>query len=412
MNPSHSASSLSAAAAGSSGAMEDPMREPWEKFRQAHPGIQQLDLLLPDLSGILRCKTVDVSKAASLFSEHGVFFPRSTVMLCSHGVSLPGTGRIVQAGEPDLYCFPLPGTLGVYTDTPETACVLVQMCESSLDPLGEPAPVDAPAEAALELPSLFPGARPYDGDARGQLARLVARLGALGYELQCSCELEFTLVQAEDQPGGLPAYALNPSSRAPDDTEHLLADAAMQDYRPFLEHLQKEAKNLALPLSGLSKESSTGQFEANLWHHGDLCRLGDETLLMKRMIKHIARQHGFLACFMAKPHHLWSGNGLHIHVSLWDKKTRHNLMQGWRRDALPLAMRRALWGLLDTMGENFLLFAHNSNAYKRFMDPLNFAPVRADYGFDNRFVAVRVPRTAGGDARLEFPSARGRRQSL
>jgi len=42
----------------------------------------------------------------------------------------------------------------------------------------------------------------------------------------------------------------------------------------------------------------------------------------------------------------------------------------------------------------------NANSYRR-LQPDNFAPVRLDWGYDHRGVAVRIPETSGPGARIE-----------
>ena len=53
-------------------------------FLESHPDLEILELLVPDMNGIIRGKRLDVSEAETLFSK-GVNFPAATHLLDSSG---------------------------------------------------------------------------------------------------------------------------------------------------------------------------------------------------------------------------------------------------------------------------------------------------------------------------------------
>ena len=71
-------------------------------------------------------------------------------------------------------------------------------------------------------------------------------------------------------------------------------------------------------------EDANGQFEMN-WEYDNALRTADRHAFFKYMVKSIAEKHGLRATFMPKPFANLTGNGCHVHVSLWSTKAGKNL---------------------------------------------------------------------------------------
>ena len=54
--------------------------------------------------------------------------------------------------------------------------------------------------------------------------------------------------------------------------------------------------------------------------HGPALEVADQLVLMKRLVKGCAVEHGYLASFMAKTSLKSPGSGLHLHCSMQDSK--------------------------------------------------------------------------------------------
>jgi glutamine synthetase len=113
-------------------------------------------------------------------------------------------------------------------------------------------------------------------------------------------------------------------------------------------------------------------------------------------VKAAARAHGLEATFMAKPHHDWAGSGMHIHLSLLDRSGL-NLFAG---DPISPLFRHALGGMRDTMADFMAVWAQSANAYRRYV-PKSYVSMAAHWGFNNRTVALRIPRSNGTATRVE-----------
>jgi glutamine synthetase len=148
----------------------------------------------------------------------------------------------------------------------------------------------------------------------------------------------------------------------------------------------------------LIKESAPSQYEINLYHCPDALQAADQAVMLQRAIRGVAKQHGYLATFMAKPFAEISGNGMHVHCSLLDE-AGNNAFDDGKGKGTDL-LRQAIAGCLVTMEESMLLFAPNQNSYRRFQRGTH-APLAPSWGYENRTVSVRVPADSPKATRLE-----------
>jgi len=133
---------------------------------------------------------------------------------------------------------------------------------------------------------------------------------------------------------------------------------------------------------------SAGQVEVEVLHD-TLLKTADAVMLMKYIIKNVARQNGKVAIFMPKPLFQEAGSGMHVHQYLsegelslfYDPKGYASLSQ--------LALNYT--GGLLKHGSSLLAFTNPStNSYKRLI-PGYEAPVNLFYAVANRTAAVRIP---------------------
>ena len=69
----------------------------------------------------------------------------------------------------------------------------------------------------------------------------------------------------------------------------------------FLSRVDAAAAEQQLPVCGAVAEYGVGQFEVNLRHVADPMLAADQAVLLKRLVKGVARSLGMEATFMAKP---------------------------------------------------------------------------------------------------------------
>jgi len=194
------------------------------------------------------------------------------------------------------------------------------------------------------------------------------------------------------------AFALHIPDGLSDDPNRPMTFAfeEMDTLGPFIDDIYRVCEAQALPVDAVMQETGPGQFEINLKHRDDAVAAALDGLLLKRAVKAAAKAHQLDATFMAKPHHDWAGSGLHIHLSLVDKAGR-NLLAG---DPISPLFRHALGGLRETMADFMAVWAQSANAYRRYV-PKAYVSMAAHWGFNNRTVALRIPRGNGEATRVE-----------
>jgi glutamine synthetase len=281
------------------------------------------------------------------------------------GNCMEETGRLWETGDPDHQCHLLSGTLvGVPVgDGRYAQAVMVVDAKEELDP-------------------------------RTVLLDQVARFTGAGQTPVVAVELEF-YVTSRSKNGAL---ELNTPEGLSDDPLRPLTFGfeEMDALSAFIDDIYRICEVQGLLVDSVMQESGPGQFEINLKHRPNAAAAALDGLLLKRAVKAAARAHQLNATFMAKPHHDWAGSGMHIHLSLLDQSGR-NLFAG---DPISALFRHALGGMRETMADFMAIWAQSANAYRRYV-PKSYVSLAAHWGFNNRTVALRIPRGNGAATRIE-----------
>ena len=223
---------------------------------------------------------------------------------------------------------------------------------------------------------------PLTVDPRQALLRQVERANAMGIDLQVGTELEF--------------YLLDPDTGRPRDKGndcYGLARAA--ELEPVLGPMRRELAEMGIPIEQSNPEYAAGQVEVNIRYDSAMIA-ADRVVMFRSLVKQLAARHGLNATFMAKPFIEESGNGFHLHYSLWSEGKNIFADAGKLNDL----GRHFLGGMQQRMAEASICGAATVNAYRR-RQPLSFCPVNASWGLDNRTVALRVIEGSDSAVRIE-----------
>ena len=223
---------------------------------------------------------------------------------------------------------------------------------------------------------------PLTVDPRQALLRQVERANAMGIDLQVGTELEF--------------YLLDPDTGRPRDKGndcYGLARAA--ELEPVLGPMRRELAEMGIPIEQSNPEYAAGQVEVNIRYDSAMIA-ADRVIMFRSLVKQLAARHGLNATFMAKPFIDESGNGFHLHYSLWSQGKNIFADAGKLNDL----GRHFLGGMQQRMAEASICGAATVNAYRR-RQPLSFCPVNASWGLDNRTVALRVIEGSDSAVRIE-----------
>ena len=79
-------------------------------FLADHPEVATIDILLPDISGVVRGKRIGSDQLVGLF-EDGAAFPASVFGTDVTGDSIEASGLVWSLGGADYACWPVPATV-------------------------------------------------------------------------------------------------------------------------------------------------------------------------------------------------------------------------------------------------------------------------------------------------------------
>ena len=352
-------------------------------FLQENPDIQDVDAFIIDVNGVARGKRMPVSSAKKIF-QSGVRMPRSAFAVDIWGQDVIPAGLVLETGDGDGVCKGVPTSLSraTWIKTP-TAQLLLSMTESD--------------------------GRPFFADPRHVLKNVLALYTEKGWSPVVAAELEFYLVDRRADERGDPQAPVSPDTGRRSRESHLYNMDEMAEYNEVLTEIHDVCRAQNIPTDATISENGPGQFEINLMHGSDALLAADQAVLMKRVVRSVARKHAMEATFMAKPYVGKSGSGLHVHFSVLDKDGK-NIFAGAQGNEGSINLRHAIGGVLKAMPESMLIFAPNINSYRRFA-PGAHAPTAVSWAYDNRTSAVRIPesdpvatriehRVAGADANI------------
>jgi glutamine synthetase len=174
--------------------------------------------------------------------------------------------------------------------------------------------------------------------------------------------------------------------------------AYLEEWEPIVLDLIEYGRGMGLPISHADSEDKS-QVEVNQSPGTPLAYV-DNFYTYRQLCRIVARKHGLIATFMAKPFMGCSANGHHHSISLVDEEGE-NVMAGDLKGRSRLSELGAhfLGGLIEHADATTVIGAPSANSYKRFWDIGMWAPFHKSYGFDNRSCLFRVRPTSVIEAR-------------
>lgn len=244
---------------------------------------------------------------------------------------------------------------------------------------------------------------PWNFCPRTILKNANARAEKMGYRLKMGMELEFFLLKERDGKIVLaddldtldqPCYDMKGITRSYD----------------FISQLSKNLNGLGWGNYANDHEDANGQFELN-FEYDDALKTADKAIFFRYMVHAMAQERGLLTTFMPKPFSNLTGNGGHLHISLWDPTGKKNLFED-KKDPRGLGLSKLayqfLGGIIDNSEGLSAILAPTVNSYKRIgvgapTSGATWAPAYATYGMNNRTQSIRIP----APGRIEIRSTDG-----
>lgn len=219
---------------------------------------------------------------------------------------------------------------------------------------------------------------------RSILRKQVEKAKAMGFDVKAAPEIEFFLFRETLEGSRAKDYRdLEPMSRYIGD--YSIFRTSMDEW--IIGPIRRALAESGIEIECNKAEWGHGQFEINLVYN-DVLEIADRHVIFKNCVREMAALNGIQATFMAKWDSKHSGNGAHIHMSLWkgdqpafpDEKGEHHMST---------AMRHFMGGMMALCKDLQLFYMPTVNSYKRIED-LSFAPSNVTWGGDNRTTGFRV----------------------
>jgi glutamate---methylamine ligase len=250
-------------------------------------------------------------------------------------------------------------------------------------------------EVAWVTGDLFMGGEPVAQNPRQILKRVIDTGLENGYELKTGVECEYFLI-------------------APDGSA--ISDGADQQAKPCYDQqaLMRRYEVIAEICDAMVKlgwkpyqndhEDANGQFEMN-WQYDSALRTADKHTFFKYMVKSIAERHGLRATFMPKPFSNLTGNGCHVHASLWDKAGSNVFADPKGELGLSRAAYAFIGGVMHSAQGMCAITNPMVNSYKRINAPVTlsgatWSPNTVTYTGNNRTHMIRIPDAGRFELRL------------
>ncbi len=242
-----------------------------------------------------------------------------------------------------------------------------------------------------------PAGEPFEGDPRGTLKRMLAKLDQRGWIFNVGPEPEFFLFKGSNGNGVHPTPHDNGS----------YFDFSSDDQAAHVRTALMDALNtMGLEVEVGHHEVARGQHEID-FRFASALRTADNILTLKYAVKAIAHQQGLTASFMPKPVFGINGSGMHCHQSIFDSKGTNLFFDAKDEVHLSKMAYSFIAGQLEHARALAAVVAPTVNSYKRLV-PGYEAPVYIGWAQQNCSALIRIPRyTEGRDkavrAELRFP---------
>ena len=239
---------------------------------------------------------------------------------------------------------------------------------------------------------IFVEGEPWPYCPRTILKQQMQRARDMGYVFKVGMEAEFFLIRRDDDGSLRVADPLDNLERPCYDMK------ALTRQYDFISTLSKYESQLGWDNYANDHEDANGQFESN-FVFDDAVTTADRVIFFRYMVHSLAQQRGIQATFMPKPFGHLTGNGLHMHMSLWDPETDTNLFED-ERDPRGLGISDLGYGFLGGLLEHARAYigvtASTVNSYKRLVvgaptSGATWSPAYVCYGRNNRTQMIRTP---------------------
>jgi glutamine synthetase type III len=317
-------------------------------------GIKNFLIAYTDLFGTLRAKLVPSAAIAQMMKSGAGFAGFATWL-------------DMTPADPDVLAMPDPASLIQLPWKPEVAWL-------AADP--------------------WMNGKPVGQAPRNTLKHLIAEAAKKSMQLKSGVECEFFLVTPEGRDIG---------DRADRQAKPCYDQSALMRRYDVISEISDCMLKLGWNPYQSDHEDANGQFEMN-WDFDDALVTADRHAFFKYMAKSIAEKHGMRATFMPKPFAHLTGNGCHVHVSLWSGD--RNLFEDEAGElGISTLGYNFIGGIINSADAMAAIINPTVNSYKRINAPrtvsgATWSPNSVTYTGNNRTHMIRIPDAGRFELRL------------
>ena len=236
---------------------------------------------------------------------------------------------------------------------------------------------------------------PFSFSARHVLQQAIAAWADLGYSVQVGIELEAYLLQPDGE-GGWRRY----------DTPRAMVYGTGRGSDPLgvIDDIMRMSQRCGFRIESINAEFDESQYELTL-QYSDALSAADDIFLFRVMAREVALAKGLDLTFLGKPFADLAGSGVHLNVSFLDGDN-NALLDASAPDGLSQLAKGVIAGLCNHHQALVGITAPTVNAYRR-LQPAQLSGYWANWGYDHRCAANRVPPARGSATRIESRVADG-----
>ena len=312
--------------------------------------IDKLQICYIDYSGRLCGKVIPEKKFNSIF-ENGVVFAKANLSFGLDDHFAENAKFLANTG--DFLALPDPKSYAILPHRKKTARLNCIMKDSDMSE--------------------------WEGCPRTKLDKIVEKFSEKGIKIKLSFEPEFSMYKKDAN-----------NEYVPISNDGMFTISGIDRFNTFWENFNNLFNKTEISIEQLGKEYGPGQYEAT-WRYDNPIKSINNYINYKDFIVSLARDSDFLATFMPKPFAHLPGNGLHLHISLWDEGEKKEI-SCTNDDTNPLSElgKKFVAGLLKHAHSLTALGCSSVNSYKRIL-PGSWSPAHICWGKENRSVLVRIP---------------------
>ncbi|MDP9022763.1 MAG: glutamine synthetase family protein [Actinomycetota bacterium] len=322
--------------------------------------IRSIRLWFTDVLGFLKSVAITSAELEGAFAE-GIGFDGSAI------------DGFVRVQESDMLAVPDASTFQVLPWRPESQGVARMFCDVAT-PEGEP----------------------FAADPRHVLRRNLQRAADLGFTFYVHPEMEFFLFPSANDP-------------TPLDSGTYFDMTPLDIQQDFRRQTINTLEKVGISVEYSHHEVAPSQHEIDL-RYADGLTMADNIMTFRLVVKETALGRGVYATFMPKPLEGEWGNGMHLHLSLFegDRNAFYDPSDEYHMSKVAKAFTA---GVLAHARELTAVTNQWTNSYKRLSQglpgpfPSGEAPVHVSWGRNNRSALVRIPiykPKKGASTRIEY----------